>query len=63
MSIDWSDYTQGGIGAIIGSILTVLGFRGRLDTIERNHDELKKETHAFFKEIRDDIKILLARKP
>lgn len=60
--MDWTDYTQSGIGAIIGSALTVLGFKGRLKNIEEKHDELKKETHAMFNEIRADIKELLKRK-
>ena len=59
--MDWSDYTQGGIGAIIGSVLTVLGFRGRLNNLEDKCESLKEESHAMFKEIRDDIKKLLSR--
>ena len=60
--MDWSDYTQGGIGAIIGSILTVLGFKGRLNQVEKDCEALKKESHAMFREIRDDIKQLLGKK-
>lgn len=60
--MDWTDYTQGGIGAIIGSVLTVLGFKSRIKNIEERHTELKEETHTMFKEIRADIKELLSRK-
>jgi len=59
--MDWTDYTQGGMGAVIGSIVTVLGFRRRLDDIEKDHESLKTETHDMFKEIRRDIKELLKR--
>lgn len=70
--MDWSDYTQGGLGAImgtvVGSVLTVLGFRSRLDKaevkqaeIEKDCSELKAETLAMFLEIRKDIKNLIER--
>lgn len=68
----WSDYTQGGLGAILGSVfgsvLTVFSFRSRLDRaevkqaeIEKDCAELKAETLAMFYEIRKDIKNLIER--
>lgn len=60
--MDLTEYTQSGIGAIIGSALTILGFRGRLENIEDRHKELKEETHLMFIEIRTDIKTLIERR-
>ena len=59
--MDIADYTEGGIGAIIGAGLTILGFRNRLNNIEINHQEFKIETQTMFKEIRDDIKTLIEK--
>ena len=61
MVMDLMDYTEGGIGAIIGAGLTILGFRNRLNNIENNHHEFKSETQSMFKEIRDDIKTLIEK--
>lgn len=55
------DYTEGGIGAILGAGLAILGFRGRLNGIEQSHQEFKKETKIMFREIRADIKTLIAK--
>lgn len=60
--IDWSNHIDGGIGAIIGSALTILGFKSRLENIEERHKELKEETHLMFLEIRTDIKTLIDRR-
>lgn len=59
--MDIVDYTEGGVGAIIGAGLTILGFRSRLHNIETNHQEFKTETRSMFKEIRDDIKLLIEK--
>ena len=56
-----SDYTEGGIGAILGAGLAILGFRSRLNGIESNYHEFKTETQEMFKEIRDDIKTLIEK--
>ncbi|MCK4815073.1 hypothetical protein KA005_04825 [bacterium] len=59
--VDLMDYAGGGIGAIVGAGLTILGFRNRLNNIENNHHEFKAETQLMFKEIRDDIKTLIEK--
>lgn len=59
--MDMPEYTQGGIGAIFGAGLAILGFRNRLNNIEINHQEFKNETQSMFKEIRDDIKTLIEK--
>ena len=59
--MDISDYTEGGIGALVGAGLAILGFRSRLNNIEINHQEFKIETQTMFKEIRDDIKTLIEK--
>ena len=66
--MEWKDFAEGAIGAIIGSVLTILGFKSRLDVIEKivagiekDCEELEAETLAMFREIRDDIKGLIAK--
>jgi len=60
--MDWSGYTQGGMGAFIGSVITAFGFKNKIDNLERDQHEFKQETQSMFREIRDDIKKLLERK-
>lgn len=59
--ITWTDYTEGGIGAIIGAVLVALGLKSRINNIEKNYHEFKAETQEMFKEIRDDIKTLIEK--
>lgn len=66
--MEWSDYAGGGIGAIFGSLVTILGFRSRLDKaelkqseVEKDCAELKTETLTMFYEIREDIKKLISK--
>lgn len=68
MNFEWTDFVEGGVGAIIGSVLTILGFRSRLDKseikqagIEKDCTELKTEMLAMFSEIRKDIKKLIEK--
>lgn len=59
--MDWAEYIEGGIGAIIGSALTILGFRSRLDGVEKDCMELKTDTNVMLTEIRGDIKKLIEK--
>lgn len=66
--MNWLEYLEGGIGAVIGSVLTVLGFKSRIDKAEIKQDEiekdcaeLKSETLAMFSVIREDIKRLIEK--
>lgn len=52
-------YVQGALGAIVGSIGTVFVFRNRVNKLEQEHMEFRKETNIMFREIRADIKMLL----
>jgi len=61
LDMNIADYTEGGIGALVGAGLAILGFRSRLNNIEANHQEFKMETQSMFKEIRDDIKTLIEK--
>ena len=55
-------YTQGALGALLGSVATIFAFRSRIKSLEREHQELRKETQVMFREIREDIKVLLGRR-
>jgi hypothetical protein len=59
--VDFLDYTEGGIGALIGGVLVALGLKSKISNIEINHQEFKIETQSMFKEIRDDIKTLIEK--
>jgi hypothetical protein len=59
--VDFLDYTEGGIGALVGGVLVALGLKGKINNIEINHQEFKIETQSMFKEIRDDIKTLIEK--
>jgi hypothetical protein len=59
--MDFLDYTEGGIGALVGGVLVALGLKGKINNIEINHQEFKIETQSMFKEIRDDIKTLIEK--
>lgn len=59
--MDWNDFTSGGIGALIGSVLMVAGFRGRLNILEKEAIARQKECDALWaqcKEIRQECKEL-----
>jgi len=55
-------YTQGVLGALLGSVATIFAFRSRVNKLEREHAEFRKETNMMFREIRADIKVLLSRR-
>jgi hypothetical protein len=59
--VDFLDYTEGGIGALVGGVLVALGLKCKINNIEINHQEFKIETQSMFKEIRDDIKTLIEK--
>jgi len=61
LDMNIADYTEGGIGALVGAGLAILGFKSRLNNIEAKHQEFKIETQSMFKEIRDDIKTLIEK--
>ena len=61
--MDWGDFSSGGIGALFGSIITIIGFRGRLTLLEKRYDDLKEEckflrqeTLFMFEKIQEDCK-------
>lgn len=60
-TMELNDLTSGGIGAVIGAVAVVCGFRSRMDTLEKEHIILRMETQKMFKEIRSDIKKLIAK--
>jgi hypothetical protein len=55
-------YTQGALGAILGALATIFVFKNRIKQLEEEHLEFRKETQIMFREIREDIKILLGRR-
>lgn len=55
-------YTQGAVGAILGALATIFVFKNRIKQLEEEHLEFRKETQIMFREIREDIKILLGRR-
>jgi len=55
-------YTQGAVGAILGALATIFVFKNRVKQLEEEHLEFRKETQIMFREIREDIKILLGRR-
>lgn len=64
----WPDFIEGGLGAIIGSIITILGMGSRLKNVEENCRKLKEDMLDVVKEIkadnaitREDIKKLIAK--
>lgn len=66
--MDWTDLAEGGIGAVIGSVLTALGMGYRLNNVEKDCRDLRKEMLDIVKEIkadniivREDIKDLIAK--
>lgn len=59
--MDFMEYAEGGVGAIVGAILVALGLKSRINNIEANYHEFKTETQSMFKEIRDDIKTLIEK--
>lgn len=59
--LEWREFAEGGIGAVFGAVLIVVGLKSRLDGIERRHTEFREETQAMQKEIRDDIKMLISK--
>ena len=59
--MDWNDFTSGGVGALIGAVAVVCGFRSRMTNIEKEYFQLRIENQKMFKEIRDDVKLLIAK--
>ena len=66
--MEWSDFAEGGLGAIIGSVLTALGMGNRLKNVEEDYRNLRKEMLIVIKEIkadnvivREDIKKLIEK--
>lgn len=59
--MDFMEYAEGGIGALVGGVLVALGLKSKINNIEANHHEFKTETQSMFKEIRDDIKELIEK--
>lgn len=55
-------FFEGAIGAILGSLATVFVFRNKILQLEQEHAEFRKETRTMFREIREDIKVLLGRR-
>jgi hypothetical protein len=65
---EYKEYAEGGIGAIVGSLMTIIGFKSRLDKAEVKQDEIEKdcaelkaETLAMFREIRKNINDLITK--
>ena len=48
--MDWNDFTSGGVGAVCGSIITIVGFRGRLNNLEKECGLLREECKTLWKE-------------
>lgn len=66
--MDWTDLAEGGLGAVVGSILTALGMGYRLKNVEEDCRDLRKEMLVIVKEIkadnvivREDIKKLIEK--
>lgn len=59
--MDFMEYAEGGVGALVGGVLVALGLKSRINNIEKNYHEFKSETQEMFKEIRDDIKTLIEK--
>ena len=55
-------FFEGAIGAILGSLATVFVFKNKIAQLEQEHVEFRKETRLMFREIREDIKVLLGRR-
>lgn len=55
-------FFEGAIGAILGAIATIFVFNTRVKKLEQEHMEFRQETNHMFREIREDIKILLGRR-
>lgn len=55
-------FFEGAIGAILGAIATICVFNTRIKKLENEHIEFRKETNIMFREIREDIKVLLGRR-
>lgn len=49
-AIDGGDFASGGIGALFGSIVTILSFRGRLKLLEKESLDRQKECSALWTE-------------
>lgn len=68
MMMNWTDFGEGAVGAVIGSIMTALGMGYRLKNVEEDCRDLRKEMLVIVKEIkldnsitREDIKKLIAK--
>jgi len=55
-------FFEGAIGAVLGSVATLFVFKNRVKNLENEHSEFRKETQEMFREIREDIKVLLSRR-
>lgn len=55
-------FFEGAVGAVLGSIATVFVFKNKISQLEQEHVEFRKETRMMFREIREDIKVLLSRR-
>jgi len=66
--MDWPNFAEGSLGAVIGSVLTAIGMGYRLNNVEKDCRDLRKEMLVIVQEIkndnaitREDIKDLIAK--